>query len=110
MLTPKRLIQGATLSLTAFNLYTAPLQGAAVIRNVTVANPTAFTRKVTIYLVPRNGTAGSDNIVVDSLVLTAHTSQVIPQALHVLERGDGIWALADLAGAVTLTASGYELT
>ncbi len=92
-------------------LYTVPLNTTAQIAQLTVTNTTATARWFTLYLVPPSGTAGSTNTAVYQRVVGAGKSFPVPEAINRILLATGqINAIAEVASAITLMASGFEQT
>lgn len=81
------------------------------IDKMTLANPTATPRSVTIFWVPSGGAADGTNTIIFQRFLNAgETWDVSPMIGHTLAIGDTIQALASAAAAVVIAASGTQVT
>lgn len=110
MLTPKRLIEGAQLTLAAATYYTAPANGKALLKKLTLTNTSAAAVTVTLHLVAAGGAAGVQNMLLKARSIAAGATYDCTEAVnHILEAGGTIQALASAATAVTIMASGCEI-
>ena len=106
--TPKRLINGSTLTGSAATYYTAPDSTKTVIKKLPIVNTTAGAVACTIYLVVSGGTAGSTNTIAYSKSVAAGETWSCPDAENmVLEAGGTIQALGT---GLTIMASGIQIT
>jgi hypothetical protein len=110
MVTIQRLIEGSQIGTGIATYYAVPDNTRTKITILTVTNTTGTARTVTIHLVPSGATASAANMVVSARNVAAGQSLVLPEAAHVLESGGSIQALASNASALTLMASGAEVT
>jgi len=109
--TPKRLIEGSQLTTTTATYYTAPPNQSAIIRRVTLVNTTGTARTVNLYLVPDGDSAGAANQIMSARTISANESYSEPDVEgHVLGAGGTIQADADSGSAVTIIASGVEVS
>ena len=104
-----RLIEGSILTTGVVTYYTAPAQGKAAIKILTLSNNTGTQQTVTLYLVPRNASAAQSNEV-GPITVPPNSQIFVVQACHVLEKGDSIQASCSANSAVTIMASGYEFS
>jgi hypothetical protein len=110
MLTPKRLIEGAQLTVAAAVYYTAPANGKALLKKLTLTNTSAAAVTVTLYLVVAAGAAAAGNMLVQARSIAAGATYDCTEVVnHILEAGGTIQALASAATAVTIMASGAEI-
>lgn len=89
--------------------YTAPSK--AVIDSFTVTNTSAAVANISVNIVPPGGTLGDSNLIIDTQSL--QPGQALPlYALcgQVMENGSVISTLASAATALTIRASGREIT
>lgn len=103
------LIEPTQLTAAAVSYYRANVPTR--IDKMTVANPTATPRSVTIYWVPSGGSPDGTNTIVATRFLNANeTWDVSPMIGHTLGVGDTIQALASAATAIVIAASGTQVT
>ena len=106
---PKRIIDGAQLTLAAATYYTVPANTLTTISACSVTNTTGIARSVTLYLVPTGGAAGATNCVCSGRVIAPGETYNVAGAIgQTLAAGGTVQALSDLAAALSLVASGYE--
>jgi hypothetical protein len=81
------------------------------IHKITVTNPTATARDITIYVVPSGGSAGdSTTIVKTRTVLPLETWDCWALSGHIIPSGGTLQAVASASTALTLYASGADIT
>jgi hypothetical protein len=91
--------------------YTAPVGTRTIIDKFTGTNTTGSSATLTIKLVPSGGTAAAANTVVSARSLSAGETYNFPEVVgHVLNTGDFISTLAGTASAISIRASGREVT
>lgn len=98
------------LTATAAVLYTCPVNSIAQIVRAVAYNTDTVARSVTIHRVPSGDTPATANIIVASYAGRIPAGQTLVfagLAGMVLNPGDTIQALADSAGVVNITMSGY---
>lgn len=106
---PKQIIPGVTLAAAAAALYTVPANTITTISAATLTNSTATARTVTMHLVPAGGTPSAANMILSARTISPGESYNVAQAIgQTIPAGATIQALADVAAAVNLVASGYE--
>lgn len=77
----------------------------------TVTNTSASVAKFSCNLVSIGGTAASSNLILKEKAVSAGETYVCPELVgHSLESGSFISTLSDTAGALTIRASGREIT
>lgn len=105
------MVEGTVLTTSAVTQYTAPGLTKAVIKKVTVTNTTGGAQSVTLYLIPSGGSAGdaSTNTIAATVPANSGVELYLAEN-HVLETGDFVQALASANSALTLMASGIEVT
>lgn len=103
-------VQDVTLGTAAAALYTAPANTVARLSSVTFTNQGAAARSVSVYLVKAGGAASNANRVVAPYVIAANEAWTCPHLNHNLNPGDALWALADVAGEVSVYASVIEMS
>lgn len=110
MRTPKRLVNGTTLTTANVVQYTAPANTRTIIRRATFVNSSAQAATVTVYLVPSGGTVSVGNQIIRNRALGAGEAWSAPDLEgHVIEAGGSIQASASAASAISLVASGVEI-
>jgi hypothetical protein len=91
--------------------YTAPIGTRTIIDKFTGTNTSAAAATLTIKLIPTGGSAGVTNTIVSAKTLAAGEAYTFPEVVgHVLNPGDFISTLAGTAAAITIRASGREVT
>jgi hypothetical protein len=91
--------------------YTAPAGTRTIIDKFTGTNTTGAAATLTIKLVPSGGAAGAGNTITSAKTLQAGESYTFPEIVgHVLSPGDFISTLAGTATAITIRASGREVS
>lgn len=106
--TPKRLFQ-SQIGTSETTKYTVPASTSCIIREVLVANTTASAANFEMSFVDSGGTAGDSNRVVPTVSIPAKTV-VSFTYYEVLATGGFISTKAGTATALTVTASGVEIT
>lgn len=107
----KALFEALQATAAAATQYTAPAGVQTIIDKFTGTNTTASPATLTVYLVAVSGTAGVTNTIVSAKTLAAGECYTFPEiAGHVLNPGDFISTLAGTAAAVTIRASGREVS
>jgi hypothetical protein len=107
----KVLIQDTQIAASATTYYTAGAGVQTRIDKFTVTNPTATARTVTIYLLPSGGTASDADVVISARGINAGETYTCPEVVgQWLNSGGFIQALASAATALSLRASGVEVT
>lgn len=91
--------------------YTAPSGTRTIIDKFTGTNTTGAPATLTVKLVPNAGAAGAANTIVSAKTLAAGEAYTFPELVgHVLNPGDFISTLAGTAAAITIRASGREVS
>lgn len=107
----KRMVPGSQLTNAAATYYTVSANTKAIIKRLSFCNTTANNRTVTAYLITSGGSAGATNTLVSARTIAAGETWSCPDAEgQVLEAGGFIQALADANSAITIIASGVEVT
>lgn len=106
----KVLIPAKTAENTATTQYTA--QGvSAIIDKFTAVNYDTVARTLSVNLLPVGGAVGNDNLVVKAKILQAGETYTFPEIVgHVLTSGGFISTTASAASAITIRASGREVS
>lgn len=82
-----------------------------IVDKFTATNTTASAATLTVRLVPSGGAAGAGNTVLSAKSIAAGETYNCPEVVgHVLESGDFISTLAGTASAITIRASGRQVT
>lgn len=90
--------------------YTA-LDGKTIIDKFTATNTTAANVVFSVNLVASSGAAGASNLVVKTRTIAPNETYTFPELVgQTLEAGDFISTLANTATALTISASGREIT
>jgi hypothetical protein len=91
--------------------YTAPAGTRTIIDKFTGTNTTGAAATLTIKLVPSGGAAGANNTIVSAKTLQPGETYTFPEVVgHVLNPNDFISTLAGTATAITIRASGREVS
>ena len=91
--------------------YTTPTGTRTIIDKFTGTNTTATAATLTIKLIASGGAAGAANTIVSSKTLQPGEAYTFPEIVgHVLNPGDFISTLAGTAAAITIRASGREVS
>lgn len=104
----KRFCPVTTLTTGNTTLYTVtnPVVNG-VLKQILVANYSASSATVTVYIVPSGGTAGNSNIVVPAVSISAN-STITLDITQVMNQGDFLVATAGASSAINISVSGYE--
>lgn len=93
------------------NQYAAPAGARTIIDKFTGTNTTGAPATLTINLVASGGAASASNRIVSAKSLAAGECYTFPEVVgHVLNPGDFISTNAGTAAAITIRASGREVT
>ena len=105
----KKFCPVTTLSGSNTTLYTAssPVTNS-VIKQLLVANYSASSATVSVYLVPSGGSASNSNVILPSVAIAAN-STITLDITQVMNQGDFIVASASAGTAINITISGYEV-
>ena len=104
LIPPKQAEAAQTTQCTAVNCKT-------IIDKFTVTNTTATAVTFAANLVPYGGTAGDANLIIKPRTIAAGECYCCPELVgHSLESGGMISTLAGTASALTICASGREIT
>jgi len=91
--------------------YTAPTGTRTIIDKFTGTNTTALPATLTVNLAPNAGAAGVTNTIVSAKTIQPGETYTFPEVVgHVLNPGDFISTLAGTAAAITIRASGREVS
>ena len=107
LITPAKLGRGAiSTSPTVDTLYTTPALSRSIVKDMDIANTTAASLTVTVYLVESGGSPGASNTLIPGMTVPAN-GMIQWTGSQVLNAGDSIRATASGAG-LTINASGAE--
>ena len=82
-----------------------------ILDNFTITNTTAANAKISINIIPSGGAVGDANCITHEKTLTPSQAYRAYEVIgHILEAGEIISTLADTANALTIRASGREIT
>jgi hypothetical protein len=91
--------------------YTTPAGVRALLDKFTATNTSAASASLSVNLVTAADAAGNQNLIVKTKVLAAGETYSFPELVgHVLGPGDFISTLASVATAITIRASGREVS
>jgi len=91
--------------------YTTPSGTRTIIDKLTGTNTSAAPVTLTVKLVPNAGAAGAPNTIVNVKTIQPNETYTFPEVVgHVLAAGDMISTLASAATAITIRASGREVS
>lgn len=105
---PKRFYIGQP-GTTNTNLGTVPTGKTWIVKQILLANTSSSDATVTIYFVPTGGTAGTSNMVVPGITVSAKSLVTIDMA-QVLTAGDFFVGVQSTSGAITVLISGVEVS
>jgi len=109
--TPKSLFTPLQAAAAQTTLYTAPVSTRTIIDKVTGTNTTATAATLTANLVASGGSASVANQISAARTIGPSETYTFPELVgHVLNPGDFLSALAGTAAAITMRASGREVT
>ena len=109
--TAKALFQPIQAQNAETSQYAAPAGTRTIIDKFTGTNTTGVAATLTVKLVASGGAAGVTNTIVSSKTLAAGETYTFPEVVgHVLNPGDFISTLAGTAAAITIRASGREVS
>lgn len=109
--TPKP-ITPAQLTTAAVAYYTAPTNvKVSRVLLVVATNTTATNRTITVHIVPSGGTASATNMVLDGVIVPAHTALPLYEVLNqFVPPGGTLQALSDAGTAVSISGSLLDIT
>lgn len=109
--TPKALFNPLQAGTGEATQYTTPAGTRTIIDKFTGTNTTGAAATLTVKLVPNAGAPGASNTISSAKTLAAGETYTFPELVgHVLNTGDYISTLASTATAITIRASGREIT
>jgi hypothetical protein len=104
LIPPKQAEAAQTAQYTATNV-------RAIIDKFTVTNTSAGNETISVNLVTSGGTAGADNLIIDTRTIAPDETYTCPELVgHVLEAGGFISTLASAGASLTIRCSGREVT
>jgi hypothetical protein len=104
LITAKQAENSQTVQYTATNCKT-------IIDNFTVTNTTAGNVTIGVNIIASGGSASASNLIIDDRAIVPGESYTFPELVgQVLEPGDFISTIASAATALTIRASGREIT
>jgi phage tail tape-measure protein len=107
----KTLIEPVQAAAANTTQYTAPAATRTIIDKFTGTNTTAAVATLTVNLVASGGGASATNTIVSAKPLAPGECYTFPEIVgHVLNPGDFISTLAGTAAAISVRASGREVT
>jgi P pilus assembly chaperone PapD len=108
--TVKALIPAKQAENTQTTQYTA-VNCKAIIDKFTATNTTAANVTISVNLVTSGGSAGTTNLIVDTRAIAPDETYTFPELVgQVLDSGGFISTIAGTATALTIRASGREIT
>lgn len=111
MIIPQTLIAGSQLTTSAATYYTAGTNVKAIITNMTLTNTTATARTATVHVISAGATETALNMIISARVIAAGETYNCPEAIGKVMLATGtIRALAEAGTAISIEASGYEVT
>lgn len=110
--TAKTLIDPLQAANAQTTQYTSPATGkGTILDKFTGTNTTAAAAVLTVNLVKAAGAAAATNVISSAVSIAPGASYTFPELVgHVLGAGDFISTLAGTAAAITIRASGRELS
>ena len=91
--------------------YTAPTGTRTIIDKFTVTNTTASNATIAVNIVSASGSASASNLVLSTRAIAAGECYTCPELVgQIMEPGGFISTLAGTASALTIRASGREVT
>lgn len=91
--------------------YTTPAGTRTILDKFTGTNTTASPATITVKLIASGGAAAANNTIVSAKTLQAGECYTFPEIVgHVLNPGDFLSTLAGTAAAITIRASGREVS
>lgn len=110
-ITAKCLYEAAFAPNSETTIYTTAPATKALIDKFTGTNTTGSSATLTVKIVPSGGSAGANNTIVSAKALAAGETYGFPELIgQTLNAGDFLSVLAGTASAITIRASGREVT
>lgn len=111
MITSKPLFEALQAANAQTTQYTTPAGTKTIIDKLTGTNTTAAAATLTVNLVASGGGAAATNVITSAKTIAPGEAYTFPEIVgHVLNAGDFISTLAGTAAAITIRASGREIT
>jgi len=108
--TVKNIIPGKQIEATQTAQYTADAV-KTIIDKFTATNTSSSNVTLSVNLIPKNGAAGDDNLIIKERTIVPNEVYTCPELIgQVLEDGGFISTLAGTATSLTVSASGREIT
>lgn len=109
--TAKPLFEALQAAAAETTQYTAPAGTRTIIDKFTGTNTTAAAATLTVKLIASGGVAGAGNTIVSAKTIQPGETYTFPELVgHVLAASDFISTLAGTAAAITIRASGREVS
>lgn len=109
--TAKPLFEALQAAAAETTQYTAPAGTRTILDKFTGTNTTAAAATLTVKLIASGGVAGAGNTIVSAKTIQPGETYTFPEVVgHVLAAGDFISTLAGTAAAITIRASGREVS
>ncbi|SIQ22044.1 hypothetical protein SAMN05880566_102229 [Janthinobacterium sp. TND4EL3] len=109
--TAKTLIPSKQAEATQTTQYTAPLATRTIIDKFTATNISAAAATLSVNLVTAADAAGNQNLIVKTKALAVGETYTFPEIVgHILDADGFISTLPNAAAAITIRASGREVT
>ena len=109
--TAKPIIDPLQIAAANTTQYTAPVGTRTIIDKFTATNTTAGAQTFTVFLVKAAGAAGAANTIISAKSVAPGETYNCPELVgHVLNTGDFIVTAASAGAAITVRASGREVT
>ena len=109
--TAKPLFEALQAAAAETTQYTTPGGTRTIVDKFTGTNTTAAAATLTVKLIASGGVAGAGNTIVSAKTIQPGETYTFPEVVgHVLAASDFISTLADTAAAITIRASGREVS
>lgn len=107
----KVLIAPKQAEITAVAQYTVPVSVSTIIDKMSATNTTGAAAALTVFLVTGGSAGSTSNTVISAKSIAAGDTYLCPEVTgHVLRVGDSITTLAGTGSAITIRASGREVS
>lgn len=111
IVTAKCLIESLQVAAIETTQYTVSAGARAIIDKLTGTNTTASAATITVKLIPSGGVPAASNTIVSVKSIAPGECYTFPEIVgHVLNAGDSLSTLSGTGLAITLRASGREIT
>ena len=110
--TARNLVPAKLVENTQTTQYIVPTNATVtIIDKFTATNVSGSTATISVYLVTSLDTAGNQNLVVKTVSILAGATYTFPEIVgHVLNSGGFVSTIAGTANAISIRASGREVT